>query len=142
MNPIFYDAEENYDLTLHISTKDHHVIYSGDKDESINGVLNGDLAQTIESSTHTSMEMRGQIIASDTCSNGFRVTSTIAESSLTLGTGNLKIVYLIISSAIIALSVFLMIILCRAILRRSKQLDSIEENIEDYTNLDDININM
>ena len=142
MNPIFYDAEENYSLTLHLSTKDHHILYSGNKDESMSGMLDADLAQTIESSKHTSIEMRGEVIASDTCLNGFRITSTISENTLTTENGNLKALYLIISLVIIALMIFVFILLCRRIIRRSRELSKIEDNLEDFTNINEINIDV
>ena len=141
LEPVFYDAEENFNLTLHMSTPEHHVIYSGDENEMVNGTLSEDLAQAVENSSHLSIELKGTVIASDTCVNGWRITSTIPENTLTSDNRGLRIIYLIISAVIIILAIVLITILCINVKKRLDEFARIEENLDDYADIKDINLN-
>lgn len=139
--PVFYSAEENFNLTLHFSTPENYVVYSGDENETVDGMLSENLAQTIESSSHLSVELKGHIIASDTCINGWRVTSTIPEDSLAVDNGNLRLIYLIVTLIITIVSIVLIVLMCLSAKKRIGALENIEDNLEDYTDIDDINLN-
>ena len=139
--PIFYSAEENFNLVLHVSTPEHHVIYSGDDNESVNGVLETDLSQAIENSSHLSTALRGTYIASDQCLNGWRVTTTIKDKYLTGESGKLRGVYFIVSGLILGLSVFFLVMLILSVRRRLDEFEQLQANLEDYPNMKDINLN-
>ena len=141
LDPIFYDAEENFNLTLHMSTTNHYIIYSGDEFENSSGTLDENLAQAIENSNHLSIQLRGNVIASDACINGWRITSTIPESTLTSENGNLRTIYLVMSIGIIILGIVIITILCLQVKKRMKAFQEIEENLEDITDIKDLNLN-
>ena len=140
LEPIFYDAEENFNLTMHLSTPEHHVIYSGDKNEMVDGKLSDDLAQAVEDSTHLSIELKGNIIASDSCVNDWRVTSTIPEDTLTAENGTLRTLYLIISIVVMIVTIVLVVILCLHTRKRLTEFEQIEASIDDYADIKDINL--
>lgn len=139
--PVFYDAEENFNLTLHFSTPENYVVYSGDENEMVDGKLSDELSQTIENSSHLSVKLRDHIIASDTCINGWRVTSTIPESTLAVDNKNLRTVYIIISVVITIVSIILIVIMSLSAKKRITELDTIEENLDDYSDIDKVNLN-
>ena len=141
LDPIFYDAEENFNLTLHMSTQDQSIIYSGDEVENSSGKLDDNLAQAVESSDHLSIQLRGNVIASDACLNGWRITSTIPEDTLTAENSNLKSIYLIMSIGISVLGIIIIIILCLQVKKRMKLFQEIEENLDDITDIKDLKIN-
>ncbi|MBR1874538.1 MAG: hypothetical protein IJ807_06500 [Eubacterium sp.] len=140
LEPIFFDAEENYNLTLHMSTPEHDIIYSGDSEETSNGSLDTDLAQAVENSNHISTTLRDTIIASDTCINGWRITTTIPESTLTSENATLRTIYIIVSLLISTLSVVVIFFLCRHIKRRTEELEKLSEDIDEYSDLKNLNI--
>ncbi len=139
--PVFYNAEENFNLTLHFSTPENYVVYSGDENETVNGILNEELAQTIETSSHLSIKLKDYIISSDTCINGWRVTSTIPESSLAVENNGLRTAYLITSLIITLISIVLITLMCLSAKKRMGALENIEDNLEDYSDIDNINLN-
>ena len=139
LDSIFYDAEENFNLTLHMSTADHQIIYSGDDKENSSGALDTDLAQAVENSNHLSMQLRGNIIASDTCTNGWRITSTIPEDTLTAENGSLQTIYLIMSIAIIVLGIVLITLLCLHIKKYTATIQQLENSDGDYSDLNSLN---
>ena len=124
-----------------MSTPEHKVIYSGDEKETQSGVLDEDLAQAVEDSSHLSIEMRGNVISSDTCINGWRITSTIPENTLTAENNSLRTIYLILSVVISIVAIVLITLLCLNIKKRLNEFAQIEENLEDYTDIKDINLN-
>ena len=141
LDPVFYDAEENFNLTLHMSTPDHRIIYSGDEKEHSSGMLDEDLAQAIESSNHLSIQMRGNVIASDACLNGWRITSTIPEDTLTAENSGLRSIYLILSIVVIVLGIIIITILCFQMKKRLALLQEIEDSLGDVTDIKDLNLN-
>lgn len=140
LNPVFYDAEENFDLTLRLTTPNHQVVYSGDNDEMLNGMLDSDLAQAVENSKHISIETHGNVIASDVCTNGWRVTSTIPQDLLSGENTSLRTIYLIISLVVIGLTIGTVILLCRLTKQRMEEFENIEENLEEFTDIENLNI--
>ena len=141
LSPVFYSAEENFNLTLHFSTPENYVVYSGNENEMVSGVLEEDLAQSIMTSNHLSTELRGHIISSDTCINGWRVTSTIPTSALAVDEKGTKIIYFVVSIIITITSIVLILLMSLSAKKRIGALENIEENLEEYTDIDDINLN-
>ncbi|MEE3467150.1 MAG: hypothetical protein VZQ83_01795 [Eubacterium sp.] len=141
LEPIFYDAEENFNLTMHFSTPDQSIIYSGDENEMSSGKLNDDLSQVIESSSHLSIELKGTVISSDACVNNWRVTSTIPENALSSENHTLRTIYLIISVFVMIVTIVLVTLLCLQTKKRLEEFKRIEENLDEYTDIKDINLN-
>ncbi len=141
LEPLFYDAEENFNMTMHISTPDHRIIYSGDENEMASGKLTDDLAQAIENSSHLSIELKGNVISSDACVNGWRVTSTIPEDALNSDNHTLRTIYLIISAFVMIVTIVLVTLLCLQTKKRLEEFEKIEESLDEYTDIKDINLN-
>ena len=139
LSPVFYDAEENYNLTLHFSTPENYVVYSGDENETVSGILTEELSQAIETASHLSVKLKGNIISSDTCINGWRVTSTIPENTLAVENSSLRLIYLILSAVIIAVSIVLIVLMCLSAKKHIKEIEIIEDNLDDYNDNDDLN---
>ncbi len=141
LDPIFYDAEENYNLTLRMTTTDYTLLYTGEDEEEVGSKLNEDLSQVIASSDHLQTILRGYVIASDTTINGWSITSTIPEDTLMGENKGLRSLYVILSAAIIILSGILLFFLCRQVKKRLTKIAEIEANLDDYSDIDNININ-
>lgn len=140
LEPLFYNAEENYNLVLHLSTTDNRIIYSGDQEEEKSHTLNSDLAQTIESDDSLSMTIRDTVIASNTCINGWRVTSTIAESNLSAESHSLRTLYILISLLVIVASIVLVVLMLIQYKKSVGHLKMVEDNLEEFTDLNHLNI--
>ena len=141
LDPIFYDAEENYSLTLRMTTQEHEIVYTGLDDEDIGSTLGIDLTQVIDSDDHVQTIVRGQVIASDPCINGWHITSTISEDTLMAENKNMLTLYIILSAAVIILSAVLLFLLCRQVKKRLTKIQEIEDNLEEYSDIDNINLN-
>ncbi|MBO6108426.1 MAG: hypothetical protein J6P16_03365 [Eubacterium sp.] len=140
LNTIFYDAEDNYNLTLHLTTPDNRIIYSGNKDEMLNGVMNTDLTQAVENLEHAAIEVHGQVISTDVCKNGFRITSNIPQTALTQEKSSHRTIYLIISGTVIIASICMLVFLSIHIKKKVKEIDELEETLDDFSDIDKINI--
>ena len=124
-----------------MTANDYNIIYTGEDDEEIGKKLNDDMTQVITSSDHLQTILRGNVIASDTAINGWRITSTIPEDTLMAENKGLRTMYVILSFVIVILSGILIFTLCRHVKKRLIKIEELEENAVDNIDLDKININ-
>ena len=137
---LFYDAEENASLTLRLVSAYDGLLYSSLPDEELGSSLDQELSQAVSSSDHLAMVLRGQVIASDICDNQWRIISTIDTDDLTGTNSSVRNAYIVVSVTLIIIGIICVTLLVILISRTTKKLALIEDNLENYTNLDDINI--
>lgn len=141
LNTLFYDSEENASMTIRLVSAYDGILYSNDKNDEIGNSLDSDISQAVSSSDHLSMILKGRVIASNTCLNKWKVITTIPLSELKGEDAVIQTVYLLISIVFIIISVVCVVMFTVSIKKRMKMLEDIEQNLIDYEDIDNLNLN-